>query len=161
MQFLALAALFSAAIAAPAPEPLSLDPTYNEVIAISNYTLTTQLGDITNVRFNLTGKDATNLNCASGAIKDLSKRFPCDPINGVPSVYSFSIYATDGDESRYGQRIYREVKIQTNTGYWGDAIVPTNCFKFEPNAISPTTCYPVRSDPITYVNIDQRGVFDH
>ncbi|EDU50385.1 hypothetical protein L13192_08048 [Pyrenophora tritici-repentis] len=155
MQFLALAALFGAAIAAP----LSLDPNFEETITITAYTLVLQNGGIHNVVFNLTGNDATNLDCRSNdSIEDLSKIYQCGKFANVTnSPYSFGLYATNEDESGYGLRLYHAFGV--GIGFYGEGVLNTTCTRFEPVPISPTYCSQTLQNPVARIPIDSKGAF--
>ncbi|PWO22103.1 hypothetical protein A1F97_07851, partial [Pyrenophora tritici-repentis] len=151
-KFLALAALFGAAIAAP----LSLDPNFEETITITAYTLVLQNGGIHNVVFNLTGNDATNLDCRSNdSIEDLSKIYQCGKFANVTnSPYSFGLYATNEDESGYGLRLYHAFGV--GIGFYGEGVLNTTCTRFEPVPISPTYCSQTLQNPVARIPIDSK-----
>ena len=73
MQFITLAALAGAAIAAPAPQATSGG---SEILRISNYTTITLNGKVTDIDFRLTGDNATNLLCVGAPIDPIPQPKP-------------------------------------------------------------------------------------
>ncbi|KAF2856881.1 hypothetical protein T440DRAFT_412218 [Plenodomus tracheiphilus IPT5] len=119
MQFITLAAaLFGAAIAAPAPQTSDCPnpahcgeppaPGTYENIDISEYTLRKNNGTVQAVSFKLSGDDAKDLLCETGAVPTL----PSEVVTCGDSKYRFGLVAspTEGDVNP-GLAVYHETGI--------------------------------------------------
>ncbi|KAI8937831.1 hypothetical protein NX059_005524 [Plenodomus lindquistii] len=127
MQFLTLAALFGAAIAAPAPQTSDCpnpahcgtpqNPANYENIDISDYYLRKNNGVIQAVGFKLSGDNATDIACSVGVTPTL----PTEVIHCADDKYKFVLTAPEGDENP-GLTIYHETGLAQ--GKWGEGPSP-------------------------------------
>jgi hypothetical protein len=108
MQFFTLAALFgAAAMATPAPQipsPPARGP--SEKVDLTDYTLRKNNGTIQTVSFNLSGKNATDIQCSGGPYPTL----PAPVETCGNSKYRFGLYKPDnGTVNSFGIRLYHEL----------------------------------------------------
>lgn len=117
MQFFVAAALFGAAIAAPAaqtpecPNPAHCGPPSNpanyENIDITDYSLRRNNGTIQSVYFKLSGENATDLVCETGAIPSL----PAPVVTCGDSDYRFGMLAPANGTTEFGIAVYHQTGV--------------------------------------------------
>jgi hypothetical protein len=114
MQFLTIASLFAAALAAPTPQTTDCpnpahcggppDPAHYENVDITDWSLRKNNGTIQSVYFKLSGENATDLVCETGVIPSL----PAPVVNCGDSDYRYDSFWTINNISltvqiRYGR----------------------------------------------------------
>jgi hypothetical protein len=114
MQFLAVASLFAAALAAPAPQTSDCpnpahcgtpDNTSTENVDITDFFLRKDGNSITSVDFKLSGNNATNISCAIGATGLPSKTITCGEPDGA---YSFILIEPKGPSRDADLAVYHQ-----------------------------------------------------
>jgi hypothetical protein len=132
MQFLTLASVFAAALAAPAPQTSDCpnpahcgaapDPAHYENVNIEDYSLRKNNGTIQSVYFKLSAGNATDLVCQTGATPSL----PGPVVICGDSDYRFGLTAPQNGTSDAGLAIYHETSPFAGKWAIGPA-PPTYC----------------------------------